>query len=46
LGEEMLPPFDPEYLDRLVTGYYAARSWDPQTGSLAPERLAELTGEK
>jgi len=39
---EMRPPLDGQYLDRLVTDYYSARGWDPQEGTLSPERIAEL----
>ncbi len=45
LQDEVRPPFDRERLDRLVSDYYAARGWDPQTGEMSPERLEELTKE-
>ncbi|MFC2000657.1 aldehyde ferredoxin oxidoreductase C-terminal domain-containing protein, partial [Chloroflexota bacterium] len=36
------PPYDRRKLDQLVTGYYEARGWDPEKGTLSAERLAEL----
>jgi len=39
---EMRPPFDNRYLDQVVTDYYTARGWEPQEGTLSPERIAEL----
>jgi aldehyde:ferredoxin oxidoreductase len=39
---EMRPPIDRAYIDKLVTDYYTARGWDPQEGTLSPERIAEL----
>ncbi|MFC2027721.1 aldehyde ferredoxin oxidoreductase family protein [Chloroflexota bacterium] len=39
---ETKPPIDRAFLDKLVTDYYTARGWDPQDGTLSPDRLREL----
>jgi aldehyde:ferredoxin oxidoreductase len=44
-GGQMMPPFDSQHLDKLITDYYAARGWDPLKGTVSEERLAELVGE-
>jgi len=45
VGEKVYPPVDKEHLDRVITEYYEERGWDPHEGTLAPQRLAELTGQ-
>jgi len=39
---QMRPPYDSQKLDQMVTDYYEARGWDPEEGTVSPERLAEL----
>jgi len=41
--EGTLPPVDQRDFDAMVTQYYEERGWDPQTGAVKPDRLAELT---
>ena len=38
----MRPPVEHAFINKLVTDYYRARGWDPQEGTLSPERIAEL----
>ena len=33
---------DPEKMEEMITMYYQARGWDPETGLPAPEKLGEL----
>jgi len=42
-GKVTYPPLNMEYLERLITDYYEERGWDPQAGTLSPERMVELT---
>ncbi|MFC1944398.1 aldehyde ferredoxin oxidoreductase family protein [Chloroflexota bacterium] len=42
VGDTIRPPFNSDYVDILITDYYHERGWDPQTGTLSPERIAEL----
>lgn len=42
VGEAVRPPLDSAYIDGLMTEYYQERGWDPQEGTLSPERMAEL----
>ncbi|MFC1944459.1 aldehyde ferredoxin oxidoreductase family protein [Chloroflexota bacterium] len=42
VGEAVRPPHSREYLDELVTEYYEERGWDPKSGNLKADRLAEL----
>ena len=43
IRNEIRPPVDSAYVERVITEYYEERGWDPQEGTLTPERLAEVT---
>ena len=35
-------PVDPEKMEEMITMYYKARGWDPETGLPTPKKLTEL----
>jgi aldehyde:ferredoxin oxidoreductase len=42
VGEAERPAHRKEYFDELVTEYYQERGWDPEEGTISPQRMAEL----